>query len=231
MPNLCLMDGIFRFLRDLSANNTTEWFHAHRSEYETAKNIFNEVALQIIAGVAKFDPSTVGLELKDCTYRINRDIRFSADKSPYKTHFGVYVCPGGKKSGNAGYYFHIAPGEGTYPGGCMLAIGNYCYEKEVVKIVREDIESDGGKFDAMIKKAESLGFFLDRSDDLKKVPRGFSADGPYADYLRLKSYCLSKSISEDFVKQKDVVDRVLELFKANKDFNDYLNKVIAFSKE
>ncbi len=225
------MKVIMSFLRQLQANNNTEWFHSHRAEYEQAKAKFNIIAERIISGVASFDPSVGALELKDCTYRINRDIRFSLDKSPYKTHFGVFVCPGGKKSGNAGYYFHVSPNEGSYPDGCMLAIGNYCYDKSVVQIVREDIEDEGEKFDAMIQTAAKYGFALDHSDDLKKVPRGFSSDSPYTDYLKLKAYCLWCPLSEDFVYADDMVERVLELFKVNKPFNDYLNRVIAYSKE
>ena len=225
------MKEIMSFLRQLQMNNNTEWFHAHRAEYEHAKAKFNVIAERIIAGVASFDPSVGNLELKDCTYRINRDIRFSLDKSPYKTHFGVFVCPGGKKSGKAGYYFHISPNEGTYPDGCMLAIGHYCYDKNVVQIVREDIEDEGEKFDAMIQTAAKYGFELDHSDDLKKVPRGFSADSPYADYLKLKAYCLWCPLSEELVYADDMVERVLELFKVNKPFNDYLNRVIEYSRE
>ena len=104
------MKKVIAFLRTLRENNNTEWFHAHRREYEEAKDSFSQFARRLIEETGRFDESVAGLELKDCTYRINRDIRFSADKSPYKTHFGVFIAPGGKKSGRAGYYFHLSVG-------------------------------------------------------------------------------------------------------------------------
>ena len=97
-----------------------------------------------------FDPSVRGLTLKDCTYRIYRDLRFSKDKSPYKTHMGVYVCRGGKKSGYSGYYFHVAAGNETdeIMNSHILAVGDYCFEPKVLKTIREDIVNGDGDFDS-----------------------------------------------------------------------------------
>lgn len=230
------MKQIISFLENLQRNNTTEWFHAHRTEYDEARQRFNDFALKLMAEVSHFDTSTAGLDLKDCTYRINRDIRFSADKSPYKTHFGVFICPGGKKSGKSGYYFQLAPGEGVYPDGCMLAVGNYCFDKKVVDVVREDIDEEGEKFDAMIKVAKEDDFFLDYEGALKRVPRGYDPNHPYADYLRLKAYCLVKPLSlklvygDDF-NGDDLLTTVVSLFRKNKPFSDYINKVVEFTQE
>ena len=228
------MKRVLAFLRELRENNNTVWFHAHRAEYEEVRSYFNDFAVRLIAKVQEFDASVAGLELKDCTYRINRDIRFSSDKSPYKTHMGVFICPGGKKSGKAGYYIHVSPegeGGGGYPDGCMLAIGNYCYDKKVVEIVREDIEDDGAFFDGMIQNAKQKGYQLDCEDSLKRVPRGFNADSPYAEYLKLKSYCLSKRVSEEFVCAESLMENVVEEFRSQKSFNDYLNKVADYVEE
>lgn len=107
-----IMQAIIDFLRQLSQNNNREWFMAHKSEYQQAQARFNELTEQLILGISQFDSSVSGLTAKDCIYRIYRDVRFSKDKSPYKTHMGAYVCPGGKKSGYAGYYFHVGTGMG-----------------------------------------------------------------------------------------------------------------------
>ena len=191
------MKTIIDFLTKLQKNNNKEWFHAHRSEYEHEQGRFNEFAQKFIAGIAEIDPSTNGLTLKECTYRIYRDTRFSNDKSPYKTHMGVFVAPEGKKSGKAGYYFHVSTGGNNYPNGNMLALGHYCYDKKVVEIVREDLVDDGEKFEKMILSAQKCGFTLDMQDSLKRIPRGFENVNPkYSDYLRLKSYLIRKTLSK-----------------------------------
>lgn len=224
------MKRVVAFLRDLYANNNTEWFHAHKAEYEQAKSVFNDFAQKLLVETASFDPSVAGLELKDCTYRINRDIRFSADKSPYKTHFCIFIAPGGKKSGYAGYYFHLSLGGDSYPDQNLVAIGHYCYDKKVVEIVREDLEEDGSSFDAFVQEGRRVGLELDREDSLKKVPKAFQSS-QYADYARLKSYLLSTSLREEDVFSDDLLDRLLTLFKSSKPFVDYLNRIISFAKE
>ncbi|MDD2611849.1 MAG: DUF2461 domain-containing protein, partial [Bacteroidales bacterium] len=103
------MKTILSFLNQISDNNNKSWFDAHKSEYVAANETFNSFIEKLIVGIASFDPSIKGITVKDCTYRFYRDIRFSTNKMPYKTHFGAYICPYGKKSGYAGYYFHIEP--------------------------------------------------------------------------------------------------------------------------
>lgn len=224
------MKEIVQFLRELQKNNNTEWFHAHKKEYEAVKEQFSQFALKLIAGVAEFDKSTAGLELKDCTYRINRDIRFSSDKSPYKTHFGVFIAPGGKKAGKAGYYFHVSVGGEGYPDESMLAVGHYCYDKKVVEIVREDIMDDGAAFDSFVQTARKKGFRLDEDNSLKKLPKEMAAS-PYSNYLRLKTYCLDKPVDESFLYDDQLLEKVIELFKLNMPFITYLNQVIDYTQE
>ncbi len=135
------MKQILDFLSDLRANNNREWFNANKSRYKEAEAKFGELGERLIGLVGGFDPSVRGLTLRDCTYRIYRDTRFSHDKTPYKTHFGLYICPGGKKSGNAGYYFHVEPtgvggesdgGGGGMIGGHLLDAGIYMPEPAVL---------------------------------------------------------------------------------------------------
>lgn len=225
------MKKVVDFLRELQQNNCSEWFHAHKAEYEVVKRYFSEFALQLIAGVGAFDESVRGLELKDCTYRINRDIRFSADKSPYKTHMGVFIAPGGKKSGKAGYYFHLSVGGDGYPDGCMLAVGHYCYDKKVVEIVREDLMDEPEKFENYVQTGAQDGFVLDYDGALKKVPKEF-AECEHPDYIRLKTYCLMRPLTLKEVSDRDaLLAQLLYLFERNKPFIDYLNQVIEYVGE
>lgn len=136
------MKEVIAFLRELHDNNNREWFDAHRAEWKRVKTRFAGFTEQLIDGISSFDPSVRGLRVQDCTYRIARDTRFSPDKRPYKEHIGAYIAPGGKKSGYAGYYFHVEPdtGEGsTY--GHMLAVGLYCPEPVVLHSVRDEIST------------------------------------------------------------------------------------------
>jgi uncharacterized protein (TIGR02453 family) len=137
------MKEILQFLRDLSCNNNKEWFTANKDRYQKVLAKWYDFCEQLICEIGKYDSDIASLTIKDCTYRIYRDTRFSKDKTPYKTHFGVFLAPGGKKSMHAGYYFHIGTGGGnSYPEAHMLASGNYCYDSKTVKVLREDI-SDG----------------------------------------------------------------------------------------
>ena len=137
------MKEILKFVRDLTQNNNREWFNANKPRYQAVLKQWHDFCLKLIAEIGSFDPDIAKLTIADCTYRIYRDTRFSPDKTPYKTHFGVFLCPGGKKSMHAGYYFHLGTGlSDSYPHAHMLASGNYCYEPAVIPILREDI-SDG----------------------------------------------------------------------------------------
>ena len=106
---------IFRYLKDLAANNNRDWFNAHRDAYESARSEFENLLTAVIARISTFDETIRGIEAKDCTYRIYRDTRFSQDKTPYKIHMGGYINAKGKKSDHCGYYIHLQPGNCLAP--------------------------------------------------------------------------------------------------------------------
>ena len=223
------MKEIVDFLNLIVENNNRPWFQQHKDLYINAQNKFNAIAEQILIGVQKFDPLTRGLTLKDCTYRFYRDTRFSPDKSPYKRHFGLFICPNGKKSGLAGYYFHVE-GEGAeYLGHHGLYPGMYMCEPFITKSVREDISTKGDEFVKALKKAKN--FSMDFSSKLKKVPKDYPADHPYAEYLKLKDFCLYENISNDRLFSKDLVDWVVGEFRSCYDFNSFLNRAALFAME
>lgn len=225
------MKQVLHFLRQLKANNNREWFLAHKSDYQTAAATINRFAEELILRIGEYDPTVRGLTPKDCTYRIYRDVRFSKDKLPYKTHFGVYVCRGGKKSGYSGYYFHIGTGDAdTYPAYHMLAAGDYCTDPKALKVLREDIVAGEGDFEQIIKAMEPR-FHLDRDYMLQRVPKGFAADTPYADYLRYKVYTVLSPVDDNYILAPGLAQRVADDFRMTKPFLDYVNRAIEFAQE
>ena len=152
------MEDIIRFLEQLRRHNNREWFEANKLWYRDVKARFDGLVARLIDAIAAFDPSVAGLAVKDCTYRIYRDTRFSPNKEPYKTHFGAYFCPRGKKSGYAGYYFHVEPQGDGLIGGHLLSAGLYMPEPNVLKSVRD----------------ESVRFFVERGEPAETGAGWFS---------------------------------------------------------
>ena len=223
------MKTVLQFLRDLAQHNDRAWFNEHKERYLAVQQRWNEFCESLIGEIGAFDPDIACLTLRDCTYRIYRDTRFSLDKSPYKTHFGVFLAPGGKKSMHAGYYFHVGTGESNeYPQGHMLAAGNYCYEPKAIQILREDISDGWESFQNEVLAVADPRFVVDQEGALKRVPKGYAPDAPYADWMRLKSYCLVMNVDDDFITQPDLAKRVADLFRTTKPFNDYINRAVDF---
>ena len=225
------MKKIITYLRELQANNNREWFNAHKAEFLEHQARFHDLVEEVIREISTFDPSIATLTPKDCTYRIYRDVRFSSDKSPYKCHFGAFIAKEGKKSGNSGYYFHISTGgDNCYPYCHMLAAGDYCCDPEVLKILREDIVNGDGDFDRVVKQADA-SFCMEKEGALKRNPKGFPADAPYSEYLRLKYYCLTAMPDDDFWEGENLAKRIAAKFATTKPFLDYINRAIDFSRE
>lgn len=223
------MEEVMLFLNSVVKNNNRQWFLEHKELYIRAQEHINQMAEHLIEGVSKFDPLVKNIGVKDCTYRIYRDIRFSPDKRPYKTHMGIYICPQGKKSGLAGYYIHFEGEDSEYLGGNSLYTGLHNPDNETLKSIREDINYDGISFEKAIEKARN--FRLDTSNSLKKMPKGFEADHPHEQLLRLKEYNLIQRIPEELLYDKHLIEWTLEEFKSSYEFNTLLNKAALFARE
>lgn len=221
-----MMQEVIQFLQDLSEHNEKPWFEANKKRYLAAKEKVDQLAVELIDAIRTFDDSIGPLTPKDCTWRIYRDTRFSNDKRPYKTQMGVYVARGGKKSGFNGYYFQI----GAPESGHMLASGNYYCLPPVLKILREDILYGNGDFREILSKVDPR-MKLDLSESLKRTPAGFPADGPDAEYFKLKNFCLLWVPDDKFVTGKDLVQRLAAIFQTTKPFLDYTNRAIDFYRE
>ncbi|MDO5487691.1 MAG: DUF2461 domain-containing protein [Rikenellaceae bacterium] len=219
------MKDIINFLEELAANNDRAWFEANRDRYKAVKSRMDAVAKDFIEAVAAFDPSVEGVQVKDATYRIYRDTRFTKDKSPYKTWFGVYVCPRGKRSGFSGYYMHVEPENDHY----MLCTGAYCPTPGEVKSIREEIMTEGENFVETIRAAR--GFEIDWTTAYKRMPQGWSADDPHSEYYRLRNYLLVKVVDRDYVLADDFISRAAAEMSLTRPFNDTLNRAIEYARE
>lgn len=218
-----LKPATVKFLKDLKKNNNKPWFDKNRPRYEEARADFASFVQEVINLHGKKDPTIKSLVAKDCMFRINRDVRFSKDKSPYKNNFGVSINKGGKKAMNsAGYYFHLEPGE------CFAGGGLYLPMPEELKKVRQEIDYNYADFKKLIsaKKFKSVYGDLDKSAEyiLSRVPKGYEADNPAGEYLRLKSYIAMVKISDADLTSKDLVKKTVAAFEA-------LQPVIAFINE
>ncbi len=231
------MNDIMDFLARLGADNQRTWFLEHKAEYEAARRHFERFVERLIGRVADFDPAIGGLTAGECTYRIYRDVRFSKDKSPYKTWMGAYLCRGGKKSGFSGYYLHLQPpttGEHgcCFADGSMLALGDYQCLPAVLRTVREDIEAGGGDFARILEAAAGEGLLLDEGERLKRMPRGFDENGEWADLLKYRMYCLKRPLAaETVVDEEALLDTLTAACRAGKPFLDYLNRAIEYVSE
>ena len=224
------MKQVIAFLRELHDNNNREWFDAHRTEWKRVKTRFAGFTEQLIDGISAFDPSVRGLRVQDCTYRIARDTRFSPDKTPYKEYIGAYIAPGGKKSGYAGYYFHVEPdtGEGsTY--GHMLAVGLYCPEPVVLRSVRDEIFDNGAEVERTIREADA--FPLCRDNTLRRTPKGYPSGSAYDELRRLRELLLERRLTERELLDDGLLERTLEAFRQTQPFVALLNRAVQFAYE
>ena len=218
---------ILEFLDRLRLNNNREWFNDHKQEYLTHQAAFNGIVEGLIAELQRIDPSLGTLSVRDCIYRIYRDTRFSPDKTPYKTHISAYICPRGRKSGYAGYYLHIEPvGDGLI-GRSILASGAHCPEPKPLQSMREEILDNGAEFQRCLNQAE--GWTLDSERALKRIPKGFPSDSPWAEYFKQKDYILVRDLGGEVLDADDPVAVLTELFAPTVDMNRLLNRAIEYA--
>lgn len=219
------MKTILDFMLALYQNNNKPWFDEHKAQYLEVKAKFDALSMDFMKGIERFDRRVHDLKLGDITYRIYRDMRFSQDKRPYKWHLGVYVCPKGKKSGMAGYYIHLEPGTDTY----FICSGLYNPDKDILKSVREEIMCNPERFHEALQKCPD--FHLPWEAALRKVPQGFCADDPHAEYYRLKSYELYKHLTREDVLQPDFLQKSLADLERTLTFNELINQCVDFARK
>ena len=246
--DLYIMKEILDFLAELSQNNNREWFNANKEKYLQVRERFEAFAQQLIEKISSWDEDVAAsqLQVKDCTYRIYRDTRFSRNKEPYKTHMGIFICKGGKKSPNAGYYLHLeSPAQDAFPdngqqgvhtqtplsmGGCFIIAGTYRYESKVLRSIRDEISVNGDSFLEAIQEAE--GFYPEESDMLRKVPAEFSfAPDKWHRLLRYRTFALIKPVGADYVCSGNALDNIAADFKKCSNYLKKVNMAIEYAYE
>ena len=215
------MKEILNFLKDLSRNNNREWFQENKSRYEESHDKILVLTEILNKELHKIDIDIPLMNARDCLFRIFRDVRFSNDKSPYKTHFGIYIVQGGRKSDKAGYYFHIEPGNSLVAGGIWRPQAN------ILKAARTEIYDCYDEFKEIINNAEFNKYFpLLEGEKLKTAPKDFEKDFPEIDLLKYKSYTVSTPISEKTLINEDAIQQMIKICSIISRFNSFLNRGI-----
>lgn len=216
------MKEIIDFLKDLAANNNRDWFSTNKERYLMVRESIEALASLMIAAVAEVDPEAGHLTVADCTYRIYRDTRFSPDKTPYKTHIGIFVNPPyGKKGLTGGYYLHIEPGN------CMFAAGNICHPAPVLKAIRKAIFDNIDEYISIVEdKAFKKIFPTVGENPLKTAPKGFPKDWEHINYIRPKDYIACKFLNEEDISDKNIIDTLRPVIKQAARYNNFLNFTI-----
>lgn len=210
----------FRFLAELEQNNNKVWFDAHRPAYEAAKENALEFCAAMIKELGKLDAGIAMLEPRQCIFRINRDVRFSKNKAPYKNNMGVYFNAQGKKSDTAGYYIHLQPGAS------FVAAGIWQPPAPVLSKLRQEIDYN---FEEWSKILNSAAFKkntegLRSEDKLSRPPKGYEATNPAIEFLKHKTFVASNSFSNDKFTEKDSVKNVMSFCKAAQPLVLFLNR-------
>jgi uncharacterized protein (TIGR02453 family) len=217
-----LQASTIKFLKDIKKNNNKPWFEKNRTVYENARADFANFIQKVIDKHGKNDPSIQNIVAKDCLFRINRDVRFAKDKSPYKSNFGASINKSGRKGENsAGYYFQVQANRNFAGGGIWMP------EPNELKKVRQEIDYNFADFKKIIgsKKFKSVYGDLDRSDEflLKRVPKGYEPENPAAEYLKLKSYVALAELKDTDLTSKDLVKKTVAAFEALQPLVEFLS--------
>lgn len=211
-----------KFILELRDNNHKEWFDAHRNEYLDAKTDFEKLVQELLNGLAKQDATMEALQVKDCVFRIYKDVRFSKDKTPYKSNMGAGFTAGGKKSVKAGYYFHYQPGGNSFAGG-----GMWMPAAPELKKVRQEIDYNFDEFQQIVSDKTFVKYFGKIGGEaLKTVPQGYSPDNPAIEVLRHKSFTVDHHLTDEACTQPGLAKEILRSFAAMQPLLVFLNRAL-----
>ncbi len=219
-----LQPSTLKFLKELAKNNHKEWFEANRKRYETARQDYISFVDSVIKGFCKKDADFETLEAKKCLFRINRDVRFSKDKSPYKTNFGASFERGGRISPFAAYYLHIEPGKSFIAGGVWQP------DADRTKKIRQEVDYNWSEFKKIITNRKFVSLFGDlektKETSLSREPKGYEKDNPAIDYIKLKSWVVSTPLTDAEITSKDMLKKVLTAFETMQPMIIFLNEAL-----
>lgn len=221
------MEEVLNFLKELTLNNNKVWFDKNKDRYLRVKENIETFTQNLLNNISEFDESAKYLGPRDCTYRIYRDTRFSQDKTPYKTHIGIFINPPyGKKSYRMGYFLHIEPGN------CMIGVGNVCLPPAMITAIRKSIKDNIEEYLEIIENPEFKKIYKKIGENpVKTAPKGFSKDWEYIDLVKPKDYYSSHRLKDRDVISKNFLKKATEMFKTGKSFMDFINYTIDESDE
>lgn len=211
------------FLKKLDKNNNRDWFQANKKAFDAAQDNLTAFTGFLIGEIGKFDDAVGDIDPKSCVFRIYRDVRFSKDKSPYKTNLGAYISPGGRKSMQPGYYFHVQPGQSFIAGGKHIPDG-----PETLRI-RNAIAGDTDEFLKIVEKKSFKDHFGEmRGDRLKSAPKGFDAEHKAVEYLKLKDFMAFAELHDDkFLISPEFPKYLVKMVKEMYPLVTFLRKALA----
>jgi uncharacterized protein (TIGR02453 family) len=208
-----------KFLSDLEKHNDRDWFHSNKTRYQEAKAVFERFIEELICAISAFDDAIAPLTPKRSIFRLERDIRFARDKTPYNPSFRACLSIGGKAPIPTGYYISIAPNNRSFLGGGLYA----STFKEASEAIRNKIADRGEEFEKIINAKEFAKVFKIQGEKLKNAPIGFDKNAPQIEYIKHKSWYLQYSVSDEETKADNFVEKAARIYKVMKPFNDYLN--------
>jgi uncharacterized protein (TIGR02453 family) len=208
-----------QFLKNLEENNNREWFQANRKDYETEKTSFEKLCQEILSGLSEFQEDLVNTKVKDCIFRINRDIRFSKDKSPYKKYFSAAFGPGGRSSGRIDFYLQVQPdNQSTLGGGMWEPTSTH------LATFRQEIDYNPEHLKGIIEDPKFKTYYDNISGEkVKLTPKGYSADHPDIELLRYKQLFFYHKFSDKDVLANDFAQQVINGCLILKPYLDYQN--------
>lgn len=213
-----------QFLDDLKTNNNRDWFLENKKRYEIFKKDYQQLVAAFLNELKPLDASLEMLEVKNCTFRINRDIRFSKDKSPYKDHIGIWMSCGSKGLNRSGYYVHLART------GSFIAGGFYCPEAVDLKKIRKEIDFFHEDLQSILSEPNFKKVFEDfdrnPSNLLKNPPRGYEKDHPAIEFLKLKSFETSSKFEIEEATKPDFVSKMAQNLILLKPLNEFINRAL-----
>jgi uncharacterized protein (TIGR02453 family) len=209
------------FLNELSQNNNRDWFEQHRLQYLEVKTDFEKLISELLVEIADFDETLRFLSVKDCVFRINRDVRFTKNKQPYKTNLGASFIHFGKNGSNPGYYLQIEPS-----GKIMIGGGWYILDSKQISQVRKAIVKNSTELRNILAEPKFVKLYtkLDNSNNLKTHPKGYSAQDENIDLLKQTNFVVFNYIILEKCNHEQLKKSIIEHFKTLHSLVDFLRR-------
>lgn len=212
-----------KFIAGLKKNNNRDWFEKNRPSYEAAREDVEKTVQELIDAIGSFYPGVSQWEAKKCMFRIYRDVRFSKDKTPYKSHMSACISPVGKKTNGPMYYFHFQPGNSMICGGIWMP------DPDQLAAIRQEIDYNLAEFKKILSSKAFKKYYagLDEEEGLlKKLPKGYEADNPALRFLKYKSFTVTHSVPDKLLTSKNYTKYMKTAAKAMYPFIRFLTRAV-----